>query len=103
MLPADVAVWVTMHSSGWIAKTQFAVAFVVTAMGPKLSTIKSPKQTAPADLAGNGGQRVLGASRALGCILGWIGRATAGATIGVAHQNPPELVDGDVVEVEQIS
>src|SRR5215471_11160402 len=103
MLPADVAVRVAANSTGGIAKTQFAVAFVVTAVGPKLSTIQRSEQPAPANLTGNGGQRILCRCRALRGILGRIGHATAGAAIGIAHENPPKLVDGDVVEVEQIA
>ena len=54
-------------------------------------------------MAGNRRQCVLSASRARGGILRRVGDATSRAAVGVTHKYPPELVHGDIVEIEKIT
>src|SRR5256885_1800910 len=86
-----------------ITCAELAATFYIARLGTKLGSVKSGEESAAADLAGDGGEGVLGGFGAGAGVLGRVGYTSAGAAVRVTHQGAAELILGDVVEIEQIT
>ena len=86
-----------------ITEAEFPATFIIAAARAELRAVKSGKQAAATGLAGYSCQRILRGYGPCCGVLGWIGHARAGATIGIANQHAAKLVDRDVIKVEQVA
>src|SRR5439155_21892226 len=76
---------------------------VVAVARAELRAVKGCKQATATHLPRDGSQRILRGGRTVGCILRLIRYAGAGTAIGITDQHPPELINRNVVEVEQVA
>src|SRR5258708_1516754 len=94
---------IIVRSLRGVTEAKFPSAFVITAFGAELCTVKSSKQAAASGLASDGSQSVLCGGWTVGSVLCCICNAGSGAAIGVTHQHTPEFIYGNIVKVEQVA
>src|SRR3984893_10233322 len=98
-----IAVLIAGDSGRGIAIAELAAAFVVAGVGAELCAVQGFEETAAADLASDGSERVLCGGRAGRGVLRGTRDAGAGAAVGVANEDAAGFVYRDVVKVEQIA
>src|SRR5690349_15431576 len=103
MLAIRIAAWTAADTAGGIAFAELTATFNFSGFSAELRAIKSRKETFSAHLPGNRSERILGRCGTAGRVLRRIAYTTSGATVRIANQHAAELVDGNVIEVEQIA
>src|SRR6267143_5821021 len=99
----SIAVWTAADTACRVTIAKLATTLVVSAPGAELCAVEGGEQSWAAHLPRDRGQRILRTGGSSGGVLRRVVHARAGAAVGIPHQYAPNLVHGDVVEVEQIS